>query len=490
MRRHGSDWLYDYARDFMDINKIPRLSARQPQLIGVARELLAARLGDTVADGVAEQLAHFPLVSTADHHSPIQHPFWVNSNIISSLPYADWKQEHLKYLITFSFAAVSLNNSSGYPRGVLFHGKANGEGPMLRFPIMPDREKMATVYSARSFTRAELDRTKAEIVKKERDGEVAPGRAALINNLIEKYFGLPQALAASGISAQITHINYWLWKDIFHPDKNESAAVAARPAPDLIYLEIETIVTELLLRYHLKNENSLIHQVLFNSARAALAKNHLNEIPGAFSTEKNWGTHFFWGLDEKGHRVRMFLNNFNSLRSADGEFEYLWTSEGVAGALRAKRIFPGMALCYIIVSLYYGMKCLGGFSQVNDLTMTKSAWQKLLRAVGDNEEADAVEHVQTKELGGDGMVLAYLEDREHRITPGSSFDLILHEESTTYDKHIELAKRVSLSDMMAPMLPEMYAVLYSQPERDPALTAVTPEAIIAAVNLHDKIFDK
>lgn len=490
MQRHGADRLYDYARDFMDINKIPRLSARQPELIGIVRELLAARLGDKVANDVAEQLAHFPLVSTADHHSPIQHPFWVNSNIISALPYVDLSHERLKYLVAFSFATVSLNNASGYPRGVLFHGKANGAGPMLRFPIMPDREKMATVYSTRAFTRAELDRTKAEIIKKEREGEVAPGRATLINDLIEKYFGHPRVLTASDLSTQITHINYWLWKDIFHPAKNEPATGAERPVPDLVYLEIETIVAELLLRYHLNNESSPIYRVLFDPVHSTLAKNHLNNIPGAFSAEKNWGTHFFWGLDKKRHRVRMFLNGAGTLHSEDSEFGHVWTSAGVAEALRAKRIFPSMVLCYLIISLYYGMKCLGGFSQVNDLTMTKDAWQKLLRAAGDNEEADAVEHVQTKELGGDGMVLAYLEDAEHRITPGSSFDLILHEESTTYDKHLDLAKRVSLSDMMAPMLPEMYTVLYSQSDRDPALTAVTPEAVIAAVNIHDKIFDK
>lgn len=490
MQRHGADRLYDYARDFMDIKKSPRLTARQPELIGVVRELLSARLGNEVANGVAEQLAHFPLVSTADHHSPIQHPFWVNSNIISALPYVDMNHDRLKYLIAFSFATVSLNNASGYPRGVLFHGKEKGEGPLLRIPIMPDREKMATVYSTRAFTRPELDKAKAEIAKKEREGEVAPGRAGKINELIEKYFGHPKVLSAPDISTQITHINYWLWKEVFHPAKDTAAEKKARPVPDLIYLEIETIVTELLLRFHLKNSASPLYKVLFDKTYSTLAKTHFNNIPGAFSAEKNWGTHFFWGLDEKRHRVRMFLNGSGTLHSENNEFGCLWTPEGVAEALRSKRIFPSMVLCYLMTSLYYGVKCLGGFSQVNDLTYTKGAWQKLLREAGDNEEADAVEHVQTKELGGDGMVLAYLEDAEHHITPGSSFDLILDDESTTYDKYLELAKRVSLSDMMASMLPEMYTVLYSQPERDPLLTEVTPEAIIAAVNLHDKIFDK
>ena len=84
MRSHGDDKLYDYARGFIDINPTPVLDPRKPELVGVAQELIARRLGAEVGEKVARQLTKFSLVSTADHHGFIDHPLWVNANIISA----------------------------------------------------------------------------------------------------------------------------------------------------------------------------------------------------------------------------------------------------------------------------------------------------------------------------------------------------------------------------------------------------------------------
>jgi hypothetical protein len=66
---------------------VPQLEARRPELFAVVQKLLSQRLSARVADEVVEQLKKYPLVSTADHHGPINNPFFVNSNIISGIPY-------------------------------------------------------------------------------------------------------------------------------------------------------------------------------------------------------------------------------------------------------------------------------------------------------------------------------------------------------------------------------------------------------------------
>ncbi len=50
---------------------------------------------------------------------------------------------------------------------------------------------------------------------------------------------------------------------------------------------------------------------------------------------------------------------------------------------------------------------------------------------------------------------------------------------------LELAKKVTLAEIMNPMLPEMYTVLYPIDQRDAALLSTPPETIFRATRLQD-----
>lgn len=480
MEKHGNKTLHSYAKDFIDVNKSPLLDARKDELIETARELLETRLGKDAAEKFAKQLKKLPLVSTADHHSPIDHPFWVNANIISALPYLDLNDPDIHYLPVFSFASVSVNNASGFARGILFHGGVNGSGNLIRLPILPDRCKMGVVYSMRPFTREDLTKTEAELAKKEKIGEIAPGRGEEIRKILETYFARPDVLAESDLASQITTINFHLWQKLFTPSE--------RKIPDLIYLEIETLVRELLLRFHLPNPASLIHRLLFDTQHRERIRTLFNNLAGGFSLNKGWGTYMFWAMDEKLHRVQLQLED-GKLVSDDKTVSIDFTPEGVAQALRERKIFPAMLLCYILVSLYYGMKCLGGFCQVHDLTVIKEAWMNFLKEIGEGAEAGAVESVQTRELGGDGMVLSYLKTVKGDLVPATGIDMALEDLDTKVENYMELSKKVTLAEMMNPMILEMYTVLYSAPDRDPKFLALSPEMIIRATGLQEKLED-
>ncbi len=481
MQKNGHKTLFEYAKDFLDVNPSPLLDERKEELIVVVEDLLKKNLGEHIAREVADELKSLSLVSTADHHSPIQHPFWVNSNIISALPYINNKNKDLKYLVVFSFASVSVNNASGFARGILFHGKKENVGNLLRYPLLPDKKKMNVVYAAEPYNRDELLRLDNLILSKIKSGEVNKEIGDGVREVINQYFNIDDVLNCPDLKSQITKINYRLWPNFFNNSNQNNIKI-----PDLIYLDVESIVTELLLRYHL-NKNSLVHRVIFDINFQNLLLKLFNNLPGAFSLEQQWGTHLFWGIDKKYHRVRLFLKG-NQLSSVDGELIIDLNPIGIEAALKEKKIFPSMMLCYLIVSLFYGIKCLGGFCQVHDLTMIKRAWRELLDLIGEKEESTAVIPVQTKELGGDGMILAYLENKVCELIPATGFDMATRNDiNNNFGHFLDLSKKMTLSDVMAPMLPEMYTVLYSLKDRQPELSDLTFEQISKATGLDRKL---
>ncbi len=480
MHKHGNKNLYEYSKDFLDVNPAPRLDARKEEFIAVVQALLRERLSSDIAQRAADQLRRLPLVSTADHHSTIDHPFWVNANIISALPYFEHAAE-IPFLIVLSFASVSINNASGYPRGILFHGNADGTGELIRLPLLPDKLKMGVVHGMRAFTAEDLERAKTDLRGKTRNGSVCAERCEQVSAMLDEVFGAPDVLSLPTLSSQITKINHRLWPKLFHAPGTQHAM------PDLLYVEIETIVTELLQRHHLQNAASLIHKLLFNADWQSCAQRAFDSLAGGFSSSAGWGTYLFWGVDAKHHRVSLHLQHGELTNADHSECTVAWSPEGIAAGLREGKIFPSMLLCYIVTSLFYGMKCLGGFCQVHDLTVIKQVWQDMLSMLGHNEEALAITPVQTRELGGDGMVLAYVRTATGGLVPATGIDMALSPNDTSVEKYLERSKTVTLMEMMNPMLPEMYTVLYSAPDRDPELCTVTPDMIIDATGIDKKL---
>ncbi len=485
MQKHGNKVLSEYAKDFMDVNPAPGLDGRKPEIIAMVEELVTGRLGADVGKQVAKQLSKLALVSTADHHSINQHPFFLNAEIISGIPLYEDHDPDIKFMIAFSFATVSVNNVSGFARGVLFNGGINGSTNLVKLPILADKYKMSSVYSCKPYTREDLTKAEGELMKKERAGDLALGRAEEIRLLMEEFLGSEDALKASNFCSQITRINYRYWPKLFHGPSHRPAP-SGNPVPNLIYLDIETLVTQTFLRHHLRNTQSLLHRVVFDPTLWPLLLKHFDGIPGAFSKEGDWGTFLFWGLDDKVRRVRLFLRG-DHIVSEDGAIDVALTPDAIEQALKSKKIFPSMLTCYLMVSLFYGIKCLGGFCQVHDLTLCKEAWRLMLLEMGEKSEAEAIVPVQTKELGGDGLVLAYIRTATGSTVPAMGFDMLLDEGDTSFEKYVSLSKRVTLMDMMNVMLPEMYTVLYSESQRDPSLLTLKPEEIFALTGLKQKL---
>lgn len=476
--KHGNKKLADYANDFFDTYTHSILSGRQEQFHKILHKHITKNLGKKVADATIRQLIKMPLLSTADHHAPIDHPFWVNANIISALPYLKIQKKYLKYLVVLSFSSVSVNNASGFPRGILFHANDDGTGELLRIPFLPDKVKMSTVLGTRGYTKEEVEKAKEGLQKKVKEKNLSEKRAEKISGVIDKYFATPDIINTPRLNDQITKINYALWKDMFHPQ--------SKYMPDLLYIPIEEVTRDLITEHHCSDEHSPIYKMLFAPAHRRLISQYFNNLPGAFSLEKGWGTFLFWGVDDKGHRVRLMLDR-DMLISDTKQIAIKLEPATIKEALEKGIIFPSTMVMYIIVSLYYGMKCLGGFCQVNDLTWIKNAWMHCQIEFGKYGEIQTTARIQTKELGGDGLVLAYSRGQNGEMLPATGIDLLISERDTNIDRYVERAKHVTLAEMLTPLLPEMYTVIFSSLERNPELLTVPIEKIIEDTGVKEKL---
>lgn len=477
VEKYGSIDLARFADYFMTYETPSFYRVRREEFLGVVSELVTKRLGKTVSQNVCDQLRRTSLVSTTDHHSFIQHPYWINSNITNALPYAAAPEKHLHTLITFSFATVSLNNPSGYPKGLLFHGKEQGVGGFVKLPILPDKEKMRMVYVTRPYSQEDLDRAHAALDEKVKEGTVSATRAEQVHAFLHNELGTKEMLAAEDLNEQITKLNWNLWPRLFKKEENSHL-------PNLLYIEIETIVRELLIRHHFSDRSSSIHALLFTPEGRERAHRLLEGLPGMFSTAEKTGTFFFWAADAKGHRVRLDLVD-GHLVSDDGSISIAFEPEALTAALKRKAIMPAMGLCYLMVGFYYGFSCIGGFSQIRDMSLLKKAWSAWLHEGGFTDEAAATAGVDTMLMSAGGMVLAYIPTDHHTLVMASGLDMLFEPNlDTRFSRYRELAKKVSFQASMEAILLDTYRVFYADGEREEALLRYSSEDITRATGLY------
>lgn len=476
IEKHGNKVLYDYAKEYAQVNLNPPIQHRQDELIGTIQRLVTERLGVDVGKSVSEQLKKYYFVSTTDHHGAICHPFFLNGNLISSATYFDASDPVLSNIIVLACANVSLNNSS-YPRGLLFHSNLGNQQEMHRLSFFPASDRLCPVYGYRSYTEQDIERIKQDIERKARAQAITTTVSEKLTHLIDTVYGSGQALAAPTFSDQVTLTNTRLWNQFFAPNHAN--------APRLIYLEQETVVAELLIDYHL-NHDTIIKHILFNPKLEPLVKKYFQGIRGAFSLLEQSGTYFFWALP-KGQKYRQQLwKRGEYLVTADESYRIALTPEAIAEALRTKEIIPSMLLTFVVLAFYYGLKCLGGFSQVNYLTFMKRAYIKMLADLENYKSIEVCARVQTKELCGE-VTLAFLQNSEKKLMPATGLDLLLHGNEMTWTQFVALSRSVTVAEALNPLMGEFYKIIFPESARQADLAAVTSEEITHHTGLHEKI---
>lgn len=476
LKRRGEKNLLEYANEYVDVNLGSALPQRQNELLETVYELTDERFGTEVATSVVEQLKKYYFVSTADHLGPLTHPFFVNSNLLTASTLMAHSDPVLKNIIVLGCANIAHNNSS-FPRGLLFNQFANNQYTLRRLPFLPTRQEPHIVYSIPAFNAESLSKTYASLSSMRAKNEVGAREYDILNDLIKEVYDKPEILEGKDYCDQAAKTNFVLWKKFFQASGVE--------LPNLIHLEKELLVVKLINKYHLY-QDTIINHVLFDPKYEPYINNYFEGIYGSFSRADMRGTYLFWALP-KGHNDYISLwKKGNYLVSKDESYKIELNPETLRAAMESKELIPNILLKFMVVSFYYGLKCLGGFNQVNYLTLLKNNYIKMNADLGNYRSIEVCARAQTKELV-DGLSIAFLGAPENPFTLATGIDLILYGHKEGWNNLMHVTKSLSFEEAFNPLLPEIYRISYDKKEWEEDLLQITHKDISELEGMDKKI---
>lgn len=476
IQKRGQKSLYEYTKDYISVNLNPPIKQRQDELIGTFRKEIAKLLGDEIAQKAAKQLERYYYVSTADHHGPICHPFFINANLLLAAPYQEINDPDLQYVIVLACASISFRNSS-FPRGLLFHNATDQKFEVERVAFFPASMRACPVFNWRAFVQEEIETIKRDMNNKVKSKKMTMAVGTKINGLMDEIYLQPDVLACKTFSEQVTKTNYTLWQKFFGDAKQAPA--------NLICLEQETLVMQLLLDYHLE-QDTILHHVLFDASYDPLMQQYFEGVMGAFSIKDHWGSYLFWAIPPgQKYRVQLWKQG-NTLVTDDGSYQLELTPAALRVAMEKREIFPTTLLDFFVLSFYYGLKCVGGFNQINYLTDMKNAYIKMNVDRGNYRSIEVCARAQTKEMN-DGFTLAFVAGSDQKTYAATGLDFFLYGDDTTWPRLVETIKQITVEEAFNPLLPELYRVIYNEKDRTPELSAITDEQIMQLTGLDKKI---
>ena len=399
-----------------------------------------------ISSEVFGQLATFPLISTVDHLGLLNHPFFLNSNLIFSL------NSRLKFLPVLATASVSLNNSS-WP-GCLV--RTTPEGVIKRYSFYPDKIKTSTVLGAPKITEQELNKVRHELVT---DPGLSAGDREKLVTLLENVFADNEILLLKTFCEQASVASGRLWHNFFPK------------APELICLPIEEVVTKVLIKHIINNPQHVLHRLLFKPEGWQMLE-HAFAGSSVINTSAHKGSFLFWGVDQKGRRVHL---RREGPRLIDTTINMDLNPEAMEKGLIRGQLYPTSLVCFLTM-LYYGITAVGGFNQVNWLTDVKKHFVEILEFMEDDEIAVRIKSEVTDNFAESGLAF-FPHGKDYY--PAGGVDLFLHERRDWLDRYERLAKTLTLSESMESRLPEIYRVITPAATQDPVLLSVSDEQIAA-----------
>lgn len=430
-KTYGHVSLSDYANEWQ-VGEF-----RLADVFVKALEAQVNKLYPDIAQKVVNQLQTLPLVSTIDHLGILNHPFFINSNLIFSL------RKNIKYLICLPTAGVSLNNSS-WPGCLIRHDE---KGHMRRSSFFPDRLKNLPVFSAPAIALPFPPYIGGGI-----EGGVL-NTDDLINNLFddESIFNFPN------FSEQACVLSVRFWQLIFPA------------APKLIYVPLEDLVASLVVDVIGQDDSHILHKLIFTKAGWQLLDKYFHGLKGAF--DGGYGTFLFWQVDEKGRRVR--------LPQPDMPIQ----PQSVCALLNQRKIYPGSLLCFLVL-LYNRITCLGGFNQVNWLTEIKEKFVQLLKELGELDEAAGIAKVPTNNFAEGNFSFLY---QTGQLIKPTGWDIFSLGNKQIYEKYQNLAQAITVAESIETLLPEIYKIITPAQKRSRELLILSDEAIAELAGLKDKV---
>ncbi|MFC1821811.1 hypothetical protein ACFL9T_03830 [Thermodesulfobacteriota bacterium] len=426
IEKYGGYSLADFLKEF-EIDSRSSFQKRD-DLEEVVYSYAAPLLGEDIAKRASQDLAKCPVVLTANHHGV---DFFAQSMQGSLLFSFSKRNGHApgKTVPIFSCGNVPLDNLT-YPLGLLIYHVNEADLGTLpkKMPVFSNRFRRAMVSVSAPLEEAMVKRADTRVDKMVRANEINAALAPFLHDIFRQDYLTPAVMDLSSYSQQSVVLNNRLWKRLFS---------SATSASELVYLELEKIV-QMLLEYDLRNHESLAWCVLFDSKlrdtvigeldgeRVCWDLNQLEKrlsIDRGHSTDKkevnNGGTLFFWGINDSGRRIPLFLDshgkNGQMLRGVDDRdnlWELPYTPQTILDAMKEKRLLPSLFSCFLVLSFARGVTCAGGYYQCEYLPIMQDGLVRALQKTpGYQDPAESVKDVSTfSYLSGMQAVMVRIKD--------------------------------------------------------------------------------
>ncbi len=460
MIEYGDSPMIEYARRHLTNPVECVFPERAPELLEVIREEIDRLFGADIAGRAVAQMKKFYSVSTADHHGPITHSFFLNPNILCAAASVEDPASRKDFIVTFPCANVSFNNSS-FPRGILYHAMNKGRLDMGRLAFVPAKNRQATLYGYPAYTREDVKRIYQDIDRQVTEFGLSRKVMNDLRGIVAEIYDKDEIYDQKDYSDQMTLTNYALWKKFFP---------AGSDVPDLLYVPMENIAVSAFLKHHI-DQKTILSKLIFDEDYSKIIAEIFNGVQGAFDFTSGAGTFMFWGLSEGKNYLVSLRREGNFLVDKTGEFRVELTPASLREALEKKRIAPSMLFVFMVLVFYYGLRCLGGFSQVNYLTHMKEQWVKFLTRINETSDISSVEKVQTRSFVSD-IGIAYIKDTLGKNCLASGIDMILYQNPDAWNLLKKAVTTLPLAEGFYALCADLYPAIYSVTERDPVLSAI------------------
>ncbi len=476
--KRGDKKLLDYANEYVDVNLPPTIPFRQAELLEVMEAHITRRFGLEVAESAIAQLKEFYFVSTADHTGPLTHPFFVNSNLLTAASLVSHDKANLNNVIVLSCANIAYNNSS-FPRGLFFHNYIDGHVGLHRLPFLSAKPTPHSIYAMNPYKIDDVKKVYSLMKDEVNAGKILPDQYEKICALLKEIYENQEVLECKSYCEQVGKTNFKLWNKFFEASNVQ--------LPNLVYLEQETLVVDLLTKYHL-HQDTILNHMLFDPRYEPFINNYFEDIFGSFSRKDSTGTYLFWALPAGSRENLQLWRKGNYLVSKDESYKIELNPEAIGEAMARKELIPGLLLNFCTLSFYYGLKCLGGFNQINYLTLMKNNYIKMNADLGNYRSIEICARAQTREMN-DGLSVAFMEygNETKELTLASGLDLILYGNKNSWSAIMDIMKNITLEEAFNPVLPEIYPITYDKKEWEPDLISITEKDVSNLTELNKKI---
>jgi len=440
IRKYGDLSLSTYIDRFVPPDNTKTYQSRDDLFLIIEQYCLS--FSDALA---AKQIVHDltanPVVLTANHQGVDYFAQSVQGTLIFALNRLLLPQSPPTVPV-FAFGNVPLNNLT-FPRGMLLYrvNLAQMKKMPLKAPLFPDRLKRRMVSHTPKFDQVMVLRLKKRLRLMVLKNQVASDLGNIADAILDNEYCHPDVMRLPDYSQQATVLNNRIWKQLFRNKK---------PYADLIYLEIEKIVSQLLVG-DLEDTQSLAYHVMFEKELREHTLEALNRVTGCWDYETlnrradphfsdkdqkhsnhKAGTVFFWGIDSSGRRIPLALIKANAstatlrgISDDSKQFEIPFTCQALLEGLQQRKLLPSLFTCFLTIAFARGVVCIGGYHQGEYLPQMKQGLvAALCQTRGYEDVARLIDQVAADSYLSGMMAVMSKTAKEDGLTPAGPVEII------------------------------------------------------------------